>query len=353
MLNIYAGNNALKTIEREGFKPDLFSYFLGASGGHKWFVLSGLDKYIFGDFFAGRTAPLNVIGSSIGSFRAACFCQDKPVEAINRFIDAYLSVTYEGRPTPEQVTESSVPIIKAILGDDDEGIAQIVNNEVFKAHFIVSKSHGLVAKENKYLQILGLLKSVTLNAVKRSLIKSQYRRYIFQQSASELAITDPDGFIAKSVSLSSDNLRDSLLASGCIPLVMAGVKDIKGAGKGMYRDGGIIDYHFDIKIDDPGLTLYPHFSSTIKPGWFDKGLKRSFSAKNYANTVVICPSDEFIQSLPFQKISDRKDFEKMSDKDRVVYWKTIISRSKELADDFADFTKKQDFSRIKLVESLQ
>jgi hypothetical protein len=68
MLNIYAGNNALKTIEQEGFKPELFSSFLGASGGPKWFVLSGLDKYIFGDFFAGRTAPLNVIGTSIGSF---------------------------------------------------------------------------------------------------------------------------------------------------------------------------------------------------------------------------------------------------------------------------------------------
>ncbi len=353
MLDIYAGQNALRTIKQQGFKQELFTSFLGASGGPKWFVLSGLDKYIFGNFFAGRTAPLNVIGSSIGSFRAACFCQDKPVEAINRFIDAYLSVTYEGRPSPEEVTQSSVPILKAILGDDDEGIAQIVNNDVFKAHFIVAKSHGLVAKENKYLQMLGLLKSFTLNAVKRSLIKSQYQRYIFQQSASDLTIADPDGFETKSVPLNSSNLKDALLASGCIPIVMAGIKDIKGAGKGMYRDGGIIDYHFDIKIDDPGLTLYPHFSSIIKAGWFDKGLKRSFSAKNYDNTVVICPSDEFIQSLPFQKISDRKDLEKMSDKDRVVYWKTIISRSQELADDLADFIKIQDFARIKPIENLQ
>jgi hypothetical protein len=353
MLNIYAGKNALKTIEQKGFKPELFASFLGASGGPKWFVLSGLDKYIFGKFFAGRTEPLNVIGSSIGSFRAACFCQDKPVEAINRFIDAYLAIAYEGRPTPERVTQSSIPIIKAILGDDQEGVGQIVNNELFKAHFIVAKSYGLVAKENKYLQLLGLLKSFAFNALSRSLLTGQYQRLVFQQSGSDLAIFDPDDFNTKKVALSPENLEDALLASGCIPLVMAGIKDIHGADKGMYRDGGIIDYHFDFKIKNSGLTLYPHFSSTVKPGWFDKGLKRSFRAEHYDNTVLLCPSDEFIQSLPYSKISDRKDFEVMTDKNRVEYWKSIISRSDELADDFSDFINKQDFSRIKPIEELQ
>jgi len=352
-LDIYAGKKAFTTIKEKGFKQELFTSFLGASGGPKWFVLSGLDKYLFGEFFQQRSTPLKVIGSSIGSFRTACFCQDKPVEAINRFIDAYLSITYEGRPTPEQVTESSVPILKAILGYNQEGIEQIVNNELFKAHFIVTKSHGLVAKESKYWQLLGLVKSFTLNAFSRSLLTGQYQRFIFQQGDSDLAIFDPDGFSTKKVTLSPANLKDALLASGCIPLVMAGIKDIDGAEIGMYRDGGIVDYHFDFNIKNSGLTLYPHFSSTVKPGWFDKGLKRSFRVENYDNTVLLCPSDEFIQSLPYNKISDRKDFEIMTDKNRVEYWQTIISRSDELVDDLSDFINKQYFSRIKPIEELQ
>ena len=71
MIDIYAGKTALKTLQAEGFKPDLFTSFLGASGGPKWFSLFGLDKYIFGEFFKNRNAPLNIIGSSAGSFRAS------------------------------------------------------------------------------------------------------------------------------------------------------------------------------------------------------------------------------------------------------------------------------------------
>ena len=33
MLEIYAGDSALKTIKEKGFSPDLFTSFLGASGG--------------------------------------------------------------------------------------------------------------------------------------------------------------------------------------------------------------------------------------------------------------------------------------------------------------------------------
>ena len=36
MLDIYAGENALKTIQQHGFKQELFTNFLGASGRPKW-----------------------------------------------------------------------------------------------------------------------------------------------------------------------------------------------------------------------------------------------------------------------------------------------------------------------------
>jgi len=39
MLDIYAGENALKTIQQHGLKQELFTNFLGASGGPKWFPL--------------------------------------------------------------------------------------------------------------------------------------------------------------------------------------------------------------------------------------------------------------------------------------------------------------------------
>ena len=81
MLEIYAGDSALKTIEEKGLTPDLFTSFLGASGGPKWFTLYGLDKYIFGEFFKNQQQALNLIGSSVGAFRNACFAQKNPIAA--------------------------------------------------------------------------------------------------------------------------------------------------------------------------------------------------------------------------------------------------------------------------------
>lgn len=36
------------------------------------------------------------------------------------------------------------------------------------------------------------------------------------------------------------------MASGSIAVVMEGVRNIGGVPEGIYRDGGVTDYHFDI-----------------------------------------------------------------------------------------------------------
>ena len=59
MIDIVAGKNAAKIINEQGFKPELFTSFLGASGGPNWFTFFGVDKYMVGDFFKTRSTPLN------------------------------------------------------------------------------------------------------------------------------------------------------------------------------------------------------------------------------------------------------------------------------------------------------
>ena len=54
--------------------------------------------------------------------------------------------------------------------------------------------------------------------------------------------------------LTPDNLRAALLASGSIPLLMEGVR-IPGA-PGVYRDGGSADYHLDLDYG-PGPGAEP------------------------------------------------------------------------------------------------
>ena len=333
MIDIFAGKTAAKIINEQGFKPELFTSFLGASGGPKWFTLFGLDKYIFGEFFKHRTQPLNLIGSSAGAFRSACFAQNDPVAAIKRLAKSYSQTRYSSnKPTPAEITLKARALLDDVFGDD--GVTEIINNPVFKAHFIVAKSNGFIASEHKLIQLLGLSKSYMLNRINRKLLGSQYERFIFGAPNSDLSITDSYNFKTKNIELTQTNLKDALLASGSIPLVMQGIKNIAGSPPGVYRDGGIIDYHFDLKINNPGLILYPHFNSDPKAGWFDKNLKRKVSPQNYDNVVMITPSKEFIAGLPYGKIPDRNDFTDLDADTRIKYWNTVFSETEKLAEAF-------------------
>ena len=333
MIDIHAGKTAAKIINEQGFKPELFTSFLGASGGPKWFTLFGLDKYIFGEFFKNRTQPLNLIGSSAGAFRSACFAQNDPVAAIERLAKSYSQTRYSSnKPTPAEITLKARALLDDVFGE--HGVTEILNNPIFKAHFIVAKSNGFIASENKLIQLLGLSKSYMLNRVNRKLLGSQYERFIFGAPNSNLSITDSYNFKTQNIPLSQTNLKDALLASGSIPLVMQGVKNIAGSPQGMYRDGGIIDYHFDLKINNPGLILYPHFNSEPKAGWFDKSLKRKVAPQNYDNVVMISPSKKFVAGLPYGKIPDRSDFTKLDADTRIKYWNTVFSETEKLAEGF-------------------
>lgn len=350
MLEIYAGDTALKTIKVKGFTPELFTTFLGASGGPKWFTLYGLDKYIFGEFFNNQHHTLNLIGSSVGAFRNACFAQKDPIAALERFTKNYHETTYSKKATPEEVSDKALEMMDAIFGELGE--QEIIDNPHFKAHFIVAKCNGFVGFENKFLQGLGLAKSYFNNRISRPRLKSQYERYIFQSSNSDLKLHDPDNISTTRVPFSKANIRNALLASGSIPMVMEGINKIENSPQGMYRDGGIVDYHFDFEIKNSGLTLYPHFSSMLKAGWFDKNLSRKVRLKHYDNTVLVCPSAKFIHSLPHHKIPDRNDFVKMKREQRMVYWQQVMDDSEKLAESFNQLVKNKEISRIKNINQL-
>ena len=98
-LSFYAGKSALARIQSEGIKPEMFSAVLGASGGPKWFVLTGLDKVIFNDFMHKSTKHVDIIGSSVGAFRSACFAQKDPCAAITRLAQRYSNTVYSEKPS--------------------------------------------------------------------------------------------------------------------------------------------------------------------------------------------------------------------------------------------------------------
>ena len=104
---IRAGARAAARLRDEGFHAELFDTLVGASGGPKWLVLRHLDDVLIDRVVLPRTTPLDTLGSSIGSFRHACFAQRDPHAALARFADGYIGQAYHGAPTPEVISDES------------------------------------------------------------------------------------------------------------------------------------------------------------------------------------------------------------------------------------------------------
>ena len=333
-LEIYAGKKARETIMKNGFSPELFSYFLGASGGPKWFSLAGLDRVLFPEWFANVNHQIHVIGSSAGAFRAICAVQEDPLAAINRLATSYSTTTYSEKPTPREITAKAEDLLLEMV--NDIGKQEVLTNSRFKAHLIVAKCLGATRFESKFRQLSGLAVSAAANAFSRKNLSRLYTRYVFSTPNTDFVINDPYHIPTKYHDLTQGNIHNALLASGSIPIVIEGIPQIEGAPEGMYRDGGIVDYHFDLSFGpDEGLVLYPHFYEKPIPGWFDKGLKgRVPHQSSYDNVVMLVPSSSFVANLPYSKIPDRKDFEVLDADTRIKYWQTVLQETDRLGEYF-------------------
>ena len=103
---------------------------------------------------------------------------------------------------------------------------------------------------------------------------------------------------------------------------------------GLCRDGGLTDYHLDIDYGiDEGNVFYPHFSSQVITGWFDRALPWRRARRTLHQTLLVAPSPAFVASLPFGKIPDRRDFHTMDDATRMRAWRTVMAESARMADE--------------------
>lgn len=330
---ILAGAGAARRVRDEGLNQDMVSTLVGASGGPKWLSISQLDRVLIGEFFRDRKTPIATLGSSIGSFRNMCYATANPMAALEKLEYGYVNQTYASdRPLPAEITGAGEKILLDVLGE--EGAQQVADNPVWRSHFVTVRGRGPLASEKKAFLAPALLASALANAVSRRSLRAFWDRVVFHSG-------DTPAVAFRNLStvntpLSADNVCPAVLASGSIPLVMAGVPTPAGAPAGNYRDGGITDYHFDLGFEHPpGLVLYPHFFPYMVPGWFDKSLRwRWVRGGAMENVILVAPSPSWVAKLPFGKIPDRDDFVKLSTEERLKYWNTVTEAGKQVAEDF-------------------
>jgi hypothetical protein len=339
-LTLRAGPDALAILRERSLRPEDVDVLPGASGGAKWLVLAGLDRFLFGEFLAApRTRPLHLIGSSIGSWRMASLAQRDPLAALARGHHAYIyDQQYSTRPDAREISDVLGRALDVLLGPT--GVDEILSHPWARMHVITSEARGLVGSDRRRLIAAGLALAAAANVVSRRTLAWQLRRVIFHSAGDDTPFLHIADLPTSQRALTRENLRSVLLASGSIPLVLESVKIAAESGErgGVHWDGGVVDYHLDLDFGaGEGLVLYPHFFPHVVPGWFDKRLRwRRASGENFRRTLLIAPSAEFVERLPGKRIPDRRDFYELSETERIRRWQETADLSERMGDELRE-----------------
>ena len=344
-LNIRAGHLARELIEKEGLHAHQVDTLPGAAGGPKGIGIQGLDQAIFGNFLAQTQQRRTVIGSSIGSWRFASILAWGAKEGTERLSELYTNLQFTNKMSRQEVGD----ICRNMLFDLIQGKEQqLVEHPDYHLAVISVKAQHIFQSDKSLPLLASVAGIVSSNAVSRKHNRLFMQRVISQPNIGEQFKVDDD-FTTHYQVLNLENVTPWLMASASIPGVMSAVRDIPNAPQGSYRDGGLIDYHIDLPFQSEGIVLYPHFTDSITPGWFDKMFKsRKANPENQARTLLLSPSQEYLNSLPLGRLPDRKDFtlKGLDQQKRIQLWNQSVAESQRLGDEFLEMIEKQNFAEF-------
>lgn len=353
-LRIHAGPQARQHLREQGLRPQDIAVIPGAAGGPKGLALNPLDRFLFGHWLKGSGHVVHLLGASIGAWRLACACLSDPDAALARLAHDYIHERYDGEVTTSTATHVSRVFGRRLAEHFEGREAEVLSHPRYRLHVFTSRGcHPLLRRQSRWATPLGYLGAFATNAVSRRAMGHWLERVVFSDLRDPFPLPLRD-FRSRQVALTAHNLRESVLASCSIPFWLDAVHDIPGGPPGAYWDGGITDYHLHLDYAamaaaDPvtpgGLVLYPHFQSSVVPGWLDKGLRRRHRAtERLSNVVLLSPDPQWVRSLPGGKLPDRGDFKAygLDVAGRMAAWTAALRESQRLADEFAELTQRHD-----------
>jgi hypothetical protein len=339
LIRVKAGKKAYALIKDRGFHFDQVANYYGPAAGPRWLVASGFDLALLQSGVLGRTRPVSLIGASAGAWRFAAWIQPEPEKSYRTLMERYIATTYTREDTAATILKSINGIINAYLEDDALPFALASRHYRLAVHTVRAKH--LIASEKRLLQSLGLGFAFLFNALHRDAIHRFFERVVFYQGAKPPPFCLAGGFRGRYIPLRAFNFKYAVMASGAIPLVIGGVRDIFGAPKGVYRDGGMIDYHLNqnYAVRDEDLTLFFLHQERIIPGWMDKRLKnRRPQPDALENVLMVYLTEDFIRQMPGGKVPDRGDFKTFIDdpKTRIRNWRRAVEKAAPLGEQFLE-----------------
>jgi hypothetical protein len=340
-LCVRAGDQVLETIRDGSFSFDNITTYVGAAPGPRWLVATGFDLSMLKSEVLGNKRPVVLAGSSAGALRFAAWMQPEPEKSYENLIEAYIAMHFTKKDTPETIMRSIRTVIDSYV--DDDALSFALSNKRYRLAIITARAKHLAASNVRWLQRLGLGTAFACNALVRQSIHRFFQRVVFHNSPILPYFCLNHDFRGQAIPLNEANFKHALLASAAVPLASTGVRDIYGAPRGMYRDGGLLDYHLNQQYAGKGaVTLLFNHQRHLVPTWMDKHLSSRQPPRKYLeNVLLVYPSDDFMRKLPYGQIPDRADFRKHADNPmkRIRDWRRVVTVSEHLGAEFLELVE--------------
>jgi hypothetical protein len=336
---IKAGKHVFEMIQDGGFDLSRITTYVGPGAGPKWLIAAGFDLTLLKNEVLGGDFPVMLAGSSAGALRFAAWTQPEFEKSYRKLMESYISMTFSRRDNSSSILRAISNVINDYIEDDALPFA--LSNKRYRLVVMTVRARNLTASEISLIQGLGLGAAFLFNAFSRSGIHLFFQRVVFYNGPIPPQFCLDSGFKGAAIPLDAINFKHALMASSAIPLVVAGVRDIYGAQNGIYRDGGLTDYHLNQRYifnKDNVVLLFNH-QERIVPGWMDKKLKyRKPLGANQENLLMVYPSEDFIQKLPGGKVPDRHDFKTFARDPgtRIANWREAVRISESLGESFLE-----------------
>ena len=342
---IRLGARARSRIAAAGVQAADIALVPAAAGGPKGLILHQFDCWLFGTWLAQAPRPRRLVGASIGAWRMAAAAFADPVATQRRLVRLYVGQRFPAKLDAAYVSRACRALLDEVL---DGRAGEPLAHPDHRLSVLAVRGIGALARAGKWRERAGFLLAAASNAASRARLAGSLERVVFHDRRDDAAWLKPgfDAFASHFVGLAPDNLRDALLASGSIPLVLEAVADIAGAPPGVFWDGGLIDYHLHLPYQrEPDLVLYPHFADHLVPGWLDRSMPwRRVHGAALDNVILVSPSPAFLRTLPNGKMPDRRDlkFYGQDHAARARDWQRAIDEGERLAAAFARWCEQPD-----------
>jgi hypothetical protein len=353
-LKIFAGPSAQARLRERGLVASDVRVIPAAAGGPKGLALNALDRFIFGHWLSDPPHSVHLLGASIGAWRMAVACLHDADAGFAQLADDYIGQEYPHehgkQPKAGDVTRVFGATLDQRLGSR---AAEILAHPRFRLHVITSRGRHIMRREGRLRTPIGYLGAFATNLVSRRAMGGWLERVMFSDPREALPFALHD-FRTRQVALTAGNLAPGILASCSIPFWLDAVHDIPGAPRGAYWDGGITDYHLHLDYAQmaDGLVLYPHFQSTVVPGWLDKALRHRHAATaRLANVVLLTPDPQWVRDvMPNAKLPDRGDFKAYGERiaERQRDWRRAVAEGARLAEEFDALVQRPSIEALAL-----